>query len=255
MAKAEPRSKIYPHIFRRSWKAAVGSVRDPRVDQVMLALMLDPLEAEDAVKETTPYLQVLESGLQVFAAHSDPKAMTAALETIRQWMLRKDSPEAFAGLANYSHRLSVWCALESMPLVDGELIDQRLIDASSATVTAVGRWVRSQDESLRRSLARELDALGEVFRSEFTATNPRFAAEGTRQRFAAECFYDLIAFVSSPSAFRSALARDFFAKIVESLEASRTVIYMTMSQFRRATQYRVLQGMADAVLSFPYRGD
>lgn len=64
---SEPRSKNYPHVYQRSLDAVKDTPGEPVLWQVMRALALDPLEAQDAKDEQ----QWPSSDFADFCAHPD----------------------------------------------------------------------------------------------------------------------------------------------------------------------------------------
>jgi hypothetical protein len=105
---------VFSFVPNSSYKAYVkGDL--PTLDELLCALIVDPLEAEDAAEQfgekRTPH------SLGDFARISHG-ALRQALETIAQWVLwmrdnhRKGADFAIKSITRYSIRLGAWCAAQ-----------------------------------------------------------------------------------------------------------------------------------------------
>lgn len=146
---SEPRHPIYQHIYQRSWNASISDDDGPAPDSLATALMLDPLEATDAMEsDAYPSATIAD-----FSNHLDKNAKQALLETLSTWVdLCKYPSEAIDGIRGYSLRLGTWCLL---PLAERlvTLVPERLrsyaallpraMDASLRLDASVGATLRS----------------------------------------------------------------------------------------------------------------
>ncbi len=114
--------KTFTHIPQRSFDAFVGN-QEATLDDLMAALAVDPLEAEDAFKLFG--VKGIPHSLKDFADRGRV-AYRFALETIAKWVSsRVDTAKSLEAIAKYDPRLAVWCAcgiareaLQFLPVAD-----------------------------------------------------------------------------------------------------------------------------------------
>lgn len=248
----EARSKIYPHIYRRSFKATTTGRKNPSLYEVMGALALAPEEAEDAVSEEG-FLDY--SRLEHFFSLPDPHGTTAALETIQQWLLRqKDRPQSFASLANYNHRLSVWCALVASELIMNRFELPDVLERAEQTKRLLRLWVlRADHGGTARQLAEDKEFFGIQYGPRGRTMSPVAGFNCTQQ--ASGVFQNMIDLAISPSGVRSPSARSFFYSTSSTRFCDKTVVYGGFHVERAKSEVVVMDAIAEAVLSFPYRGE
>lgn len=165
---SEPRSKNYPHVYQRSLDAVKDTPGEPVLWQVMRALALDPLEAQDAKDEQ----QWPSSDFADFCAHPDKNARQAALETIATWVRRqpmKNFKNTVAFLAVYNRRILMWSLLEvPRPWAMSNIFTEETRSKIDDSIRFVRSWVASEEvdsdtmRMIRRAgsyFERELDGL------------------------------------------------------------------------------------------------
>lgn len=138
----EPRHRIYGHIYQRSWNASISDDDDdhgPSPYTLATALMLDPLEATDAMEnDAYPSATIAD-----FSSHPDKNAKQALLETLSTWVdLCKYPSEAIDGIRGYSLRLGTWCLI---PLAERlvTLVPERLRPAALILPVTLDAWLRT----------------------------------------------------------------------------------------------------------------
>lgn len=100
---------VYTHVPQRSFDAYASS-NPVTLDEVLCALIVDPLEAEDAAKDRG--VQGTPHSLCDFADQG-MVPLRIALETIAQWVSSHAySPQAITDIARYDERLGVWCGCQ-----------------------------------------------------------------------------------------------------------------------------------------------
>lgn len=104
----EPMHPVFTLVPLRSYSAYVKS-DPPALDELMCALMVDPLEAEDAAAESG---MEMPHALANFASLGR-RPYTAALQTIAQWVEEQEEARpALRGLMKYNNKLGTWCACQ-----------------------------------------------------------------------------------------------------------------------------------------------
>ncbi len=131
-------AKAFTYIPQRSFDAFVGDLES--LDDVMAALAVDPLEAEDAYRLFG--VKGIPHSLKDFADRGRG-AYTQALETVAQWtMVQKDAAVALQVMLTYDLRIGTWCAAqvarESLELVSSRGPAPRI------AVETAERWVLGQ---------------------------------------------------------------------------------------------------------------
>jgi hypothetical protein len=113
----EPFDAYYTSVPQRSLRAFSGS-REPKLMDLLRALLADPLEAEDLAarkKRRSDY------ALDRFREQGS-KAVDAALQTASLWLLRqKDAVDAIGALARWEPWLSIWCGCGVVRSVESTL--------------------------------------------------------------------------------------------------------------------------------------
>lgn len=113
----EPFDAYYTSVPQRSLRAFSGS-REPKLMDLLRALLADPLESEDLAarkKRRSDY------SLDRFREQGS-KAVDAALQTASLWLLRqKDAVDAIGALARWEPWLSIWCGCGVVRSVESTL--------------------------------------------------------------------------------------------------------------------------------------
>lgn len=133
----------YTNVYQKSYE--VFAKHSKKLDPLLIALMVDPLEAEDAKKL---FGKKIPHSLDDFRNRDGQMAVDAALQTVVQWLQQQSSlGSAVAEIAAWNCRLAVWLdvAASRWALSAISSNDARLTDS----LNTVERWVRGlagQDE-------------------------------------------------------------------------------------------------------------
>lgn len=144
---------LYPCVPIRSLNAIF---RCNTLKSLMIALSVDPEEAEDLADAGTVALEKVPYGYADFAARG-AKALDAALQTVSQWVANAGAaPMAAHYLVQWDRRVGVWCLATIVeaalrPYVNGDLFHRETIELAKV-YAATGRSDR--DLSRRQSVYR-----------------------------------------------------------------------------------------------------
>lgn len=169
----EPMHPVFTLVPLRSYSAYVKG-DPPALDELMCALMVDPLEAEDTVAEM---------GMEMPHALADFSSLgrrpyTAALQTIAQWAeAQTDAAFAMRMVTLYDRRLGVWCACQLAREVMSFVSPDEKIH--KATIELTESWVRGGAEIKKvRSAAKSAISAADYYFNEdaFSYSDVLFAS-------------------------------------------------------------------------------
>lgn len=129
--------KIYTEIQQQSYDALV---RTGTLEEVLLALMTDPLAAEDVADELEAKTRKMPTLAPSVFADLGANVIDAWRITIAQWVMTQvETQPALRALIMYDRRLGVWCACrvvrEALRFVpDGEDRPRRAIETTEAWI-------------------------------------------------------------------------------------------------------------------------
>lgn len=166
--------KMHPYYTEIPLRSFYAMFRSGGLSEVLLALITDPLEAEDfaslLVRDTPDSIRIRLPDRNVAAPISVADFKEMSLASVEKWRITlaqyvmsfEDASNAMRSLARYDRRLGVWC---SIALIRGVMTELRppLLDPTYRVVQAADGWVRgvvSLDE-----LNLTGDALDEAYRS------------------------------------------------------------------------------------------
>lgn len=152
---------LYPCVPIKSLNAIF---RCNTLKSLLIALAVDPEEAEDLVDDGTVALENIPHGYEDFKARGE-KALDAALQTVSQWVANAGAaPIAAHYLVQWNRRLGVWCLASIVeaalrPYVGGDLFHRDTIELVRM-YAATG--ISDHDLSRRQSVYRR-STLGKVW--------------------------------------------------------------------------------------------
>lgn len=144
---------VYSFVPQRSYRAYVKS--DPptlSIDELLCALIVDPLAAEDAAEQLgvkhTPHALSDFADIGI-AQHR------VALETIAQWVRQMVwPPKTLAQIAAYNQRLGTWCACQIARDVIPFIGDERRRSLCQKAVEATEKWIVLPESASEAKVAR-----------------------------------------------------------------------------------------------------
>lgn len=166
--------KMHPYYTEIPLRSFYAMLRSGGLSEVLLALITDPLEAEDfaslLVRDTPDSIRIRLPDRNIVAPISVADFKEMSLTSVAKWRITlaqhvmsfEDAANTMRSLARYDTRLSAWC---SIALIRSVMIELRtpLLDPTSRVVEATDGWVRgfvSLDE-----LNVTGDVLDEAYRS------------------------------------------------------------------------------------------
>ncbi len=232
--------KTFTRVPQRSYDAFVGR-RRATLDALLAAFSVEPLEAEDALREHE--INGIPKSLEYFASLGR-LSFVSALETISQWALaQKDGYKALEAIISYDRRLGVWCACQvakqTLPLIPSD--EQR----PAWAVEAAEQWVivpSVSEARLRNAAWRALDFADEVDGRGYLDMSSFFAASAAGN--AVNCI-----FRKEPlkhawlTVYQTAAAASFRAAYIDKTK-DRSVL-------EKAEAVRLREVVANACLSYP----
>lgn len=150
----EPMHPVFTEVPQRSYNAIVGN---GWLSEVLLALVVDPLEAEDLAATIRRGAGIR---LDIVPAHSGSKPYPAPVTvadfasaganvlstwriTVAQWVrTQSEAQDALSALVEYDRRIGVWCACQVARQVLRYVDDRR--QRSRTAIETAESWVRGE---------------------------------------------------------------------------------------------------------------
>lgn len=249
MAK-EKRSRIYPHVYQRSFEAMRG---DSSPKCLMMSLALDPLAAAD-VLETGEWPP---SRFADFCAHPDKNARQAALETLSTWFGRVKPSNLLSAVDmvwEYDSRIALWMVLDLPDYFLSFLSGKRLGMTRDAINLAKAVLAGVENPSTAKTRLEDLRsyfhflAIGEDLSSRNDAGS---MLSGDAMEALCEATLDL----GNPANGYATFTRDVVRSIIRAIGFYRGFdnLSETERNFRNTSVRRkIIEEMADRILRYPY---
>ncbi len=168
----------FSRVHQRSYDVFVGN-SIVHLDPLMMALAVDPLEAEDAASSRS---SDIPHSLEYFSSISR-LAYLSAIETISQWVLHHPGEQKIKQMAMYSPRLAVWCTAQAVRDVLRLLPPEE--ERPLTAVATAERWVMGESSG-EQCLADARDSMAYSEETVFDQpANSRMASAAVRVGLAA----------------------------------------------------------------------
>ena len=230
-------NNYYTNVYQKSFE--VFAKRSKKLDPLLIALMVDPLEAEDAKRE---FGNKIPHSLEDFRSRDGQMAVDAALQTVAQWLVKQESIQmSIPEIAKWNSKLTVWMGIRQ---VDSFLSFAKTSDPRPREALRLAEeWVRGGDVAKKILRAAE-----DCYEAELSLRN----STGTEDSLEMDSFQSALAVCRSVLSF---YGKDGY-KVLWSAQHSTVAINTAdidrydsgAYEQRRA---RLKSRLADAIMTFP----